>query len=458
MPVKVRCPTCDKLLNAPDAARGKAIKCPGCQTKIRVPDIDPEATSGKARVGAKTATKKSVGQDSMELLANIDLSKAVDSSASMCPKCGADIPEDATECPKCGVDPATGQLTAAAKKRLARKGIDPAKFYSVVWKDAWSFTRENKRTLWRTIIYAVVSYGIVAGCGFMVLWCSRLPPKAFWLGFVVVGTQIFPGWIWHLRSETIKLTIAKKRDLRDVHFDLFSCVALGIKTILWAAVFCWMPGTILMFPLAMIHMAMPVSKRAWSWPSMLGTFFRNFAPTLYYWVINFVMELPLYIAFVIVAVLFGKQALTMYEASIAGAEVAPPSWPFIASVSVVALFSLYWFAFSSIFMMRVTALIAFYFRDTLDLVTIIPEKAYVHKEIKLDAFGEPVKTRGERIQAIMVPIFALITICLVAWFIYYRLFTPPAPSGGGDPAGEVAPPAGGGNGALQIVPANRRLV
>ena len=56
----------------------------------------------------------------IDVIANLDFSKAVDSSVSLCPKCGAEMPEGAGECPQCGVDPATGQLSEAAKKRATR--------------------------------------------------------------------------------------------------------------------------------------------------------------------------------------------------------------------------------------------------------------------------------------------------------------------------------------------------
>lgn len=287
----------------------------------------------------------------------------------------------------------------------------------------------------------------------MVYWCSRLPPKAFWLGFVVVAWQIFPGWIWHLRVETIKLTIAKKRDLRDVHFDIFQCVALGIKTILWTALFCWMPGAFLMFPLAMIHMAMPVTKRAWSWPSMLGTFLRNFVPTLYYWVISFVMDLPLYVAGAIVVVMFGNEVLEMIKTVEAGEE-PKVRLVFIIVASVVGVFSLVWFAFASVFMMRVTALIAFYFRDSLDLVTRVQEKEYVRQEIKFDAFGVRLKTPAEKAKEKVVAVVAVIVICIVAWFIYRRIFPPPIEFPADPAPAEGAAPADGQkDGALRIRPA-----
>ncbi len=60
MAVKVRCPTCERVLNAPDAARGKAVKCPDCETKVKVPSGDSAAAAGSTtrRTGTKAATKK----------------------------------------------------------------------------------------------------------------------------------------------------------------------------------------------------------------------------------------------------------------------------------------------------------------------------------------------------------------------------------------------------------------
>src|SRR5262249_33024529 len=132
MPVKVRCPTCEKVLNAPETARGKAVKCPGCETKVKVPAGDGGSDGGGAATTRRQATKaparKSADSDSSDFLAKLDLDKVADSEHAMCPKCGASIPEDANECPKCGVDPETGQLSKRAKKRMSRKGPDPALF------------------------------------------------------------------------------------------------------------------------------------------------------------------------------------------------------------------------------------------------------------------------------------------------------------------------------------------
>ena len=153
MAVKVRCPTCEKVLNAPDTARGKAVKCPACDTRVKVPAEESSGAGSSTttrRSGAKVPAKKRAVPDDDEFLGGLDLDQVVDSSSHMCPKCGASIPEDATECPKCGVDPTTGQLSSSAKKRLSRKGPDPALFYSAAWKDSWAFTMENKVVALRT--------------------------------------------------------------------------------------------------------------------------------------------------------------------------------------------------------------------------------------------------------------------------------------------------------------------
>ncbi len=94
MPVKVRCPTCEKELNAPESARGKAVKCPGCDTKVKVPAGD---AAGEGRTGppqlspadgaTKTRAKKSAEADSTDFLAKLDLDEVADSSEAMCPRC-----------------------------------------------------------------------------------------------------------------------------------------------------------------------------------------------------------------------------------------------------------------------------------------------------------------------------------------------------------------------------------
>ena len=37
MPIVVKCPHCDKKIEAPDKLAGRRIKCPSCDEKLRVP-------------------------------------------------------------------------------------------------------------------------------------------------------------------------------------------------------------------------------------------------------------------------------------------------------------------------------------------------------------------------------------------------------------------------------------
>jgi ribosomal protein L40E len=429
MPVKVRCPGCDKLLNAPDAARGKSIKCPGCETKIRVPGGAGDAGAGGRAVAAKTgAKKKSASQDSMEILANLDLASAVDSAASMCPKCGTDIPEEATECPKCGFDPATGQVSEAAKRRLSRKGPDPALYYSAAWKDGWAFTKANLKMVLRTTWYAIFWYAISGGCFFMFVWSSRLPPKAFWLALTVVSQLVYPGWLWFLRLETIRVTTMRKSNINDRDFDVFQSISLALTQITWWVIFGWLPLALVMYPLAMIHLAMPVTRRGWQWPAMLKTFFRNFGATLYYWVVECVLMLPVTAAVGAIAYFKGYQLIALVN-TVKEGEKIPFHWPIVAGAAVAGIFGLFWYTFASIYLMRVVGLLAYYFRDTLDLVTRIAEKEYVKREIKLDAFGNRILSRSERMVQLMIPIGAVIVIILVGYSIYHQIFgTPPDPT------------------------------
>src|SRR5258708_17260151 len=163
----------EKGLNAPDAARGKAIKCPGCDTKVKVPAGEAQAREGKSaprKSSGKRPAKRADDPDSSEFLARLDLENVADTNQSMCPKCGAEIPEEATECPKCGVDPTTGQLSAGAKKRRGMKGPDPALFYKAAWSDSWAFTKDNFKIVYRTAMYIILYGAIICGCIYM--WTS----------------------------------------------------------------------------------------------------------------------------------------------------------------------------------------------------------------------------------------------------------------------------------------------
>lgn len=421
MAVKVRCPTCEKVLNAPDSARGKAVKCPGCETKVKVPAGPAEGgeDASSTKRTARTAVKKAEA-DSTDFLATLDLGKAEDTSEAMCPKCGASIPEDATECPACGVDPTTGQLSARAKKRKGMKGPDPALFYSLAWTDSWAFMKENYTVALRTGIYMLLGGMIMGGCGFMVGWCDTLPPKFFWLGLAIATMLAIVGWPWHLVIQTVRTTVARKSNIRDIHFDPYLCIALGIKWILWIVVFCWLPFAFLMYPLAMIHMAMPVTKRAWINFVMFSTFFKNFGATLYYWLIFLVMALIVGtingLGYLTLALAFGAQ----FRDAMMGQQ--PPSgattWIMLGVMLVFAVLQNLAFGFTEVFKARVIGLLAYYFKDSLDLVVLVAEKEYKRKEVKVDKWGNPIKTTGKKVAEAAIAIVVIAIVAGVGYWIY----------------------------------------
>lgn len=424
MSVKVRCPSCNKLLNAPDAARGKAIKCPGCQTRIKVP-VEGEGGSAGGKRAAKLAVAKKPaesGGSSGEFLANLDFSKAIDSSVSLCPRCGAEIPEEAAECPKCGVDPATGQLSAAAKRRATQKGPDPALFYSAAWKDSWAFVKNNMRIVMRTTLYGVLSYGLAAFCMFMVFWSSKLPPKAFWFALFVLAMQIFPGWLWHLNVETIKATIRRKDVLKGVNFDMFQNISLGIKTILWTSLCGW-PPAFLTLPLSMVHMSMPVTKKAWAPWTMLLIFLRNFKPAMYWWLMRIALNSVL-VASLAAFVVFYAMGLYQHVMSLEEGQKIPQAtiWISTSIIATAGIVGLFVYSLTSLFEYRAMGLLGYYFQDTLDLVTFVEDKVYVRKEIPVDAFGNPLKSKKDKIVGVVVPIVVLIVLSISGFMVYRTLF------------------------------------
>src|SRR5689334_19212818 len=58
MPIRLKCPDCDKPLKVKDELAGKRIRCPGCQTVIRVP--------ANAAADAETAPPKQSPQRAAE--------------------------------------------------------------------------------------------------------------------------------------------------------------------------------------------------------------------------------------------------------------------------------------------------------------------------------------------------------------------------------------------------------
>ncbi|MAG94936.1 MAG: hypothetical protein CMJ48_14510, partial [Planctomycetaceae bacterium] len=308
MPVKVRCPGCERVLNAPDRARGKAIKCPKCETAIRVP----------AQKKLKRPAAKKSGADSEEFLAALDLGAAEDTSIRLCQTCGEEVDPDDYECPHCEAElSGASSGSGIRRKKRRRRGPDPGLFYGEVFGSSWRFLMENKGLVLRTAIYVFLFSTISSLCGFMALYCHRLPPTVFWGFLALAAALVVPGWYWHLTISTIQATLEKQRKLKRVNFDIFQCMALGLKVFIWSLVFffpmlavggvlggglmlatgnpvplivfgglAYLVGA-LMVPIAMSHMAMPVEYRGWNSTMMFPVFFKHIVPCLYVGVIAF---------------------------------------------------------------------------------------------------------------------------------------------------------------------------
>ncbi len=346
MPVKVRCTSCDKVVTAPDAARGKAIKCPGCQERIAVPG--EASTSGAMKAPGKTggdkakkkpASKSSKPVDAEDALAAFDLRRAEDTNARICFKCGFDmqyLDEEETECPECGYDTEAGGLGKRAQKR-AMRGPDPADFYPGLAKMAWNFVLKNQMLAWRTDIYVAVCLLISMFCAFMYLWISAWPPRAFFALCFTVAIMVIPGWLWLLDIEIIQLTLERKDKFKRFNFDFFLASAMGLMFVAWCLVIAlplmalplavgvylvhfsgyppWVYGVcagigalpaVWMLPVSMSHMAMPITLPGWMIWKVVPLWVRRFAPLSVWLMWLFLTTLPITGALAVIGGVWGN--------------------------------------------------------------------------------------------------------------------------------------------------------
>jgi phage FluMu protein Com len=205
MPVKIRCRGCEKVLSAPDKARGKVIQCPQCGTKLKVPgeEITPKAAKSKGK------PQPSAMMDSAEFMAGVDLSNIESRDERICPFCAAEMSGEDPVCRKCGMNTDTGAMDAREAKKRARKGPDPALFYSKAWSDSWNFVKEHRGMALRTGWYMSVLAVLHTGCAFMFTWCDKGPTKFFWFMQAMLTLLGIFGWFWFLTYKVIESTMTK---------------------------------------------------------------------------------------------------------------------------------------------------------------------------------------------------------------------------------------------------------
>lgn len=491
MPVKVRCQSCEKVFAAPDAARGKLVKCPGCEEKVKV----PAGSAGKSSAGTKAPAKKSAKKaddhdDHEHALKNLDLDKVEDENTQVCPKCGQEIYDEETfECPACGLNFETGMT------KEKQKGVDPKIFYKVVLKDSKQFLMDNKPFAIRTGIYTLVFTLVTFFCAFMVSWCVSPPPRYFWTGLTVIFGMVPHGWLWFLNSEIIKATMDKREKMPRINFDMFTCVALGIKFLVWAILMgsqCVLPlvggflirqGMLipgcallgvtaivmfLMLPQVMIHMVMPVTTRGWLMHYQFKGWARSISACAYWCGLALVVTLPTLLP-VAIAGAIGYRPMIQFAADVThnykvnaayGADMEvfyaarnnpkkgdaapvepnpdlpeyktrPIAWKgFIAPAIGVAMSQLL-FGFGAVFAMRANGLFGLYFKKYLKLETMAKEIKWVAKGAKEDddPATQKAKKKQQMIQNAIAIVVFLAVLGGVAWWMTRK------------PSDAVAPPA-----------------
>ncbi len=427
MPVKVRCSECERVINAPDRARGKAIRCPQCGKAVRVP-AEKAAPAGK-----KAAARP---PSSSMVIANLDLGRLEDEQTRICPKCGAEVSAEDTECPECQVNLVTGTLSKEVQAERARKGPNPKKYYQEFFGDSLEFWRKNKTLSIRLSLNCVIFTAVAAFCAFCAIYFTKPLVKDFWWFLTVITIMIPPGLAWNLHTTIIDATLRKKKKLAKYNFEKLLGAALGFKFLFWfldvalplhilalgallfrfplvalgleaaAVVF-----AALLFPLAMSHMAMPVTIRGWLLNKMSGPFFRTL-PALTYWAFFALLMMVVPLACLGGAAYMAQGIDTLVADSAYNGvlftktgeienlpknSVLPPDlseWqnkkpkeldfkPFWIPSGLVVL-AAGCFGATSVFLMRANGLYARYLLDYLDLETMEPETKYVAKVANID--------------------------------------------------------------------------
>lgn len=278
MPVRVRCPECANEIDAPDKARGKAIKCPDCLSRVKVP------ADGVQR---KKKKRKRPVPDGDDVLSSLDLRNAEDDRTKLCPKCATVIRDDELEdCPACGVNIFTGQMSERQRKKRRNAGPDPDDFFNKVWKNSTNFVKKNKGLATRTAINWTVYLTLALSSIFVSQWCYQReivgmmengensgvtftanqtiiegdgdnkavfrgksyrrpvnlphprvlaqysPVVNFWRFLTVVFGLGFGGWAVYLTTEIVKATMRGEK-VNRIQPDFFGNITMGFKAYVW---------------------------------------------------------------------------------------------------------------------------------------------------------------------------------------------------------------------------------
>jgi uncharacterized RDD family membrane protein YckC len=245
MPVKVRCGECGQGISAPDAARGKTLKCKGCGSPVKIPGGGGSESGGegdrprrkkkpaKKRPAKKRARRPESNVDDDDFFSKLDLDRAEDYDVKLCPKCAAEVDEEDLECPSCGVNMETGVISERQKLKHS-KGPDPDDFYPELWSNSWEFLKENWGLAMRLSlawsIYMIIFWYNLKWC---VVDSERLPLKAFFGFIAFVAFSAGQGSFCQLFTAIIRATNEKQDKMNRFEFDFFTGVSVGIKFTMW---------------------------------------------------------------------------------------------------------------------------------------------------------------------------------------------------------------------------------
>lgn len=277
MPVKVRCRQCEKVFAAPDRARGKAVRCPGCREPVKVP-------TGKRKQSGDASEDESSAD--LSVFSSLDLSQAEDKRARLCPKCASEVSTEDRICPHCHINLQTGVVSSRMQKRLKRKGPNPVLFYKAAWADSWRFMLSNQRLAIQTWIVTTGVALLQAGMVFVAFWIvvtflpkvttemeqmrqggagqedepykvpllsQLLLADGFQIlsGLTLLLYMIVTGWIWTMAVQITRTTLARKTQAKRLAFQFVDSLANGFKMYFWGVIFP-LPVMIIAAPLMML--------------------------------------------------------------------------------------------------------------------------------------------------------------------------------------------------------------
>ncbi len=155
---------------------------------------------------------------------------------------------------------------------------------------------------------------------------------------------------------------------------------------------------------------------------LLPTYFKNFSAMVYVNFVHFVTLLfPAMFAGIAAGIVFGTG---LYDPLKAGRfkSLTAMEWTYFSFAVISVILALGALAVTMVFNSRVIGLLAFYFQNSLDLVTFIADKEYKRKEVKVDKWGNPIKTTQQKVMEALLLVGVLALVAGSGYGIYYTLF------------------------------------